>query len=167
MNRSEGRTMTSQRNSLHHAPSVEGNGIFLLDLNSAGPNPTTELLRANDYRVEEFHGVEPLLQRLTQVKESDAAPFSLVIDHGMLTRPIQEFLERLNTGEFGVPVLVVDHERFNLRRDDYCRNLAPGFPLFVCSPNETVELVGHFGRLRNRLRKFSFRRDAAHTRGPV
>lgn len=125
--------------------------VFLVDSENVTRSNTVFLCRLKEYQVEDFEVFEMALNRLEQVWMSDMAPFCLVINHGDLNREVKAFLQELDARSFQLPVLVVDREKFNLRRDDYCRTLSPDFPLFVCSPEEIVEFLSHLHILRKKL----------------
>jgi len=129
--------------------------VFLVDSEHVTRSNTVFLFKLKDYLIEDFEVGEMALNRLEQVWDSEIAPFCLVINHGDLNQNLRRFLETLEEKSLRVPVLIVDREKFNLRRDDYCRTLSPDFPLFICGPDELVEFTAHLHVLKNRLKKMS------------
>jgi len=141
--------------SFDQAGSSPKSPVFLVDGEYVTRSNTIFLFKLQEYDVVAFDSLEMALNRLEQVWGTDMTPFCLVINHGDLNQDVRRFLESLDTKSFHVPVLIVDREKFNLRRDDYCRGISPDFPLFICRADELVEFTSNLHILKKRLRRFS------------
>lgn len=125
--------------------------MFLLDPNKERRDNAAFLFRLKNYLVEEFGDFDMAMNRMGQLSEANKFPFCIVINVAesdmMETRG---FLKRLNDGPFLTPVLIIDRDRLNLRREVYLGDLSPQFPLFICRAEEMVEFSDNLHILRHR-----------------
>lgn len=132
---------------------TEENHIFLLDEDPVSRSNLSFLLKLKNYLVEGFDDTEVAFNRLGQVHGSECSPFCMVINHGKQDNGIHLFLKSLDEHSLGLPILIVDAERLNLRSIDFCQDLSSDFPLFVCRPVEIVEVVSKLHLLKSRNKK--------------
>jgi len=147
---------SSQQQDAHKPKSF----IYLVDGEHVTRSNTVFLFKLKEYQVEGFESIDVVWNRLEQVWDSDVAPFCLVLNHGDLNQEVRQFFAALDARSIFIPVLVVDREKFNFRRDDYCRGLSPDFPLFICRSDELVEFTSHLHILKNKMQKMQRLRSA-------
>lgn len=131
--------------------------VFILDQQNEARQGEPDCPEMFGFQVEKFEDPALFLKQFDEVRDTDTSPFCIIINGAELSCRIRVFLENIDTRQCGLPVLVVDHEQFNLRRQDYCRTLSVKFPLFVCQKGEVAEFVKSFKVLGNRVRTFNFR----------
>jgi len=134
--------------------------IYILDKQGLSPQDETSPAIAEDYRLVRFDDPETFLERFDEAQDSDVRPFCIIINSAELSHQSWVFLKNLDARQSSLPVLIVDHEQFNLRRQDYCRTLSARFPLFVCQPDEVFEFVTYFKVLGHRVLSLDLRRKS-------